>query len=176
MTVNPIGISNSNQSYDPTSFLTHMQQALAPVAQLFGESSDQLMSELQSGNTSLSALASSKGISQTDLVNAIKSGLQQAAPNNGTALSNTQLTNLANRIANRKHGHHRHREHKAHQELVKSHRRPLYAFWPRALLVSGCPAAPFSSAESTESCRAFFDDRELSTGRITHERWLPYSA
>jgi len=107
MTVNPIGISNPNQPYDPTSMQTRMQQALTPVAQLFGESSDQLMSELQSGHTSLSALAASKGISQTDLVNAIKSGLQQSAPN-GTTLSDTQLTNIANRIANHKHGGHHH--------------------------------------------------------------------
>jgi len=111
MTVNPIGISNPNQPIDPTSFQTRMQQALAPVAELFGESPDQLMSELQSGNTSLSALAASKGISQTDLVNTIKSGLQQSAPNNGTALSDTQLTNLADRIANRKHGVHHHHHH-----------------------------------------------------------------
>lgn len=107
MTVNPIGISNPNQPFDPTSFQTRMQQALSPVAQLFGESPDQLMSELQSGHTSLSALAASKGISQTDLVNAIKSGLQQSAPN-GSTLSDTQLTNLADRIARRKHGHHHH--------------------------------------------------------------------
>lgn len=80
-----------------------MQQGLAPVAQLFGESTDQLMSELSSGKTSLSALASQKGISQTDLIDAIKQGLQQNAPS-GQTPSDSQLTNMANRIANHKHG------------------------------------------------------------------------
>src|SRR5882762_9383434 len=87
MTISPIGASNPSAALDPTAFRTRMQQALAPVAQLFGESSDQLMSELDSGKTSLSALASQKGVSQTDLLNAIKSGLQQTAAPNGTAPS-----------------------------------------------------------------------------------------
>lgn len=107
-TINPIGVSNLNQATDPTGFQTRMQQALAPVAQLFGESTDQLTSELSSSNTSLSALASQKGISQTDLLNAIKQGLQQAAPSNGQTASDTQLTNLATRIANHRHGGHHH--------------------------------------------------------------------
>jgi hypothetical protein len=84
---------------------------MGPVASLFGESPDQLMQELQSGHTSLSALAQQKGISQTDLVNAIKQGLQSTSANNGApALSDAQLTNIANRIANHRHGggHHHH--------------------------------------------------------------------
>ena len=111
MTVNPIGISNPNQPYDPNSFQTRMQQALAPVAQLFGESSDQLMSELQSGNTSLSALATQKGVSQSDLISAIKQGIQQTSANGSPTLSDNQLTNIANRIANHKHGGHHHHHH-----------------------------------------------------------------
>ena len=109
--INPIGSTNPNQQVDPTDFRTRMQQALAPVAQLFGETTDQLMSELQSGKTSLSALAQSKGVSQTDLVNAIKQGLSQNASSNGQTLSDSQLTNIANRIANQVHGaggHHHH--------------------------------------------------------------------
>ncbi len=108
MTINPIGISNPNQAIDPTSFQTRMQQTLAPVAQLFGESSDQLMSELDSGSTSLSVLASQKGISQTDLINTIKQGLQQSATSNGQTPSDSQLTNMAARIAGHKHGGHHH--------------------------------------------------------------------
>jgi hypothetical protein len=65
MTVNPIGITNPNPALDPSSFQTRMQQALSPVATLFGESTDQLMAELNSG---------------------------------------PQLTNIANRIANHRHG------------------------------------------------------------------------
>jgi hypothetical protein len=108
MTINPIGAANPNQAIDPTTFQNQMQQALAPVAQLFGESNDQLMTELSSGQTSLSALASQKGVSQTDLLNAIKSGLQQTSASNGQSVSDTQATNIANRIASHKHGGHHH--------------------------------------------------------------------
>lgn len=110
MTISPIGASNPNQQLDPTAFRTQMQQSLAPVAQLFGESSDQLMSELNSNKTSLSDLATQKGVSQTDLLTAVKAGLRQTAASNGQTPSDTQLTNIANRVANHKHGggHHPH--------------------------------------------------------------------
>jgi len=108
--INPIGATNPTNPTQPldATFQSRMQQALAPVASLFGETPDQLMSELNSGNTSLSALAAQKGVSQTDLVNAIKQGLQSTAPANGQAPSDTQLTNIANRIANHRHGGHHH--------------------------------------------------------------------
>jgi hypothetical protein len=108
MTINPIGTSIPNPTVEPASFQTRLQQALAPVAQLFGESSDQLMSELDSGHTSLSKLAAQKGVTQTDLGSAIKQGLQQSAASNGQSLSDSQLTNIANRIANHRHGGHHH--------------------------------------------------------------------
>jgi hypothetical protein len=109
MTVTGISGTTPNQPIDQQPWAARFQQGMAPVAQLFGESPDQLMSELNSGQTSLSALAQQKGISQTDLVNAIKSGLQQSAPNGGANMSDSQLTNIANRIANHKHhGHHHH--------------------------------------------------------------------
>ncbi len=68
------------------------------------------MSELNSNKTSLSDLATQKGVSQTDLLTAIKAGLQQTAASNGQTPSDTQLTNIANRVANHKHGggHHHH--------------------------------------------------------------------
>ena len=67
------------------------------------------MQELQSGQTSLSTLAQQKGVSQTALVDAIKQGLQASSASNGApALTDTQLTNIANRIANHKHGGHHH--------------------------------------------------------------------
>lgn len=112
MTISGIGGATQIQAsggVDPSSWLTQMQQTLGPVAQLFGESAQQLMSDLQSGRTSLSQLAQSKGISQTDLSNAIQQGLQQSSTNNGGQLSSTQLTNLANMIANRVHGGHHHK-------------------------------------------------------------------
>ncbi len=106
--INNAALLDPSQTVAASSWQTRMQQALGPVAQLFGESAQQLMSDLQSGKTSLSALAQSKGISQTDLLNAIKQGLQQSSANGGPQLSDTQLTNLTNTIANRVHGHHHH--------------------------------------------------------------------
>jgi len=107
------GISDATQiqasgGVDPTNWLMQMQQTLGPVAQLFGESTQQLMNDLQSGKTSLSQLAQSKGIPQTALLSAIEQGLQQSSSNSGHQLSATQLTNLANGIANRVHGGHHH--------------------------------------------------------------------
>jgi hypothetical protein len=111
MNINSVGGGVQPQQADNSVFQSRMQQAFAPVAQLFGESSDQLMSELQSGNTSLTDLAKAKGISQDDLVNAIKQGISQtqSSGNGALSLSDTQLTNIATRIANHKHGHHHQR-------------------------------------------------------------------
>ena len=88
---------------DQNDFRTRMQQSMAPVAQLFGMSSDQLMSAVKASGKSLADYASSKGISSADLTAAIKQGLQNSAPN-GVQLSDSQLTNLAQRIENHKPG------------------------------------------------------------------------
>jgi hypothetical protein len=109
MNINSVGGGTQPQQAENSVFQARMQQAFAPVAQLFGESTDQLMSELQSGKTSLTDLAKTKGISQGDLVNAIKQGISQTAQSGAPALSDTQLTNIATRIANHKHGHHHQR-------------------------------------------------------------------
>ena len=88
---------------DQNDFRTRMQRSMAPVAQLFGMSSDQLMSAVKASGKSLADYASSKGISSTDLTAAIKQGLQNSAPN-GVQLSDSQLTNLAQRIESHKPG------------------------------------------------------------------------
>jgi hypothetical protein len=87
----------------PSDFRARMQQSLAPVAKLFGMTSDQLMSAVKSSGGSLADYAASKGISNADLTAAIKQGLQDNAPN-GVQLSDTQLTNLAQRIEHHKPG------------------------------------------------------------------------
>ena len=98
------GVNQTNQA----AWQQRMEQAMGPVAQLFGESPEQLMQQLQSGSTSLSALAQSKGISQSDLLTAIQKGLQSAG-GPASSMSATQLANLSNTIANRvHHGHHHH--------------------------------------------------------------------
>ncbi len=84
-------------------FRTRMEQSMAPVAQLFGMTSDQLMTAVKASGGSLADYAASKGISSTDLTAAIKQGLQNNAPN-GVQLSDSQLTNLAQRIENHKPG------------------------------------------------------------------------
>ena len=84
-------------------FRTRMQQGLAPVAKLFGMSTQQLMSAVQESGGSLADYAASKGISSDSLLAAIKQGLQANAPD-GAQLSDDQLTNIANRIANRQPG------------------------------------------------------------------------
>ena len=106
MTVSGIGgvsAALANTGVDQTSWQSRMQQMLGPVAQLFGMSATQLQQSLQSGE-SLNDMASSHGISQTDLNAAIKQGIQSAQPAGAAPLSDTQLTNIANRIA----GHHHH--------------------------------------------------------------------
>ena len=93
------GVTGANQN----DFRTRMQQAMAPVAQLFGMSTDDLMNAVKASGGSLADYAASKGVSSTDLTAAIKQGLQANAPN-GVQLSDSQLTNLAQRIENHKPG------------------------------------------------------------------------
>jgi hypothetical protein len=107
--VSGVGGGQQNMGVDPSTFQSQIASTLGPVAQLFGESTTQLESDLQTQGTSLSSLAQSKGVSQSDLLNAIQQGLQQTASANGQTLSSSQLTNIANRIANHTHGHHHHR-------------------------------------------------------------------
>lgn len=114
MTVSAIGGASQpwgTQGVDTNDWRARVQQTMGPVAQLFGESPQQLIGDLQGAQTSLSSLATSKGVSQTDLLDAIQQGLQQSSANGGPQLSPSQMTNLANTIAHRVHhgGHHHHR-------------------------------------------------------------------
>lgn len=110
MNVAAVGGTTSSTAVDPstqTDFRTRMEQAMAPVANLFGMTSDQLMSAVQQSGESLADYAAAHGVSKDQLTAAIKQGLQQNAPN-GVQLSDTQLTNLADRIENHKGGGHHH--------------------------------------------------------------------
>jgi hypothetical protein len=92
-----------------------MSKAMAPVADALGMSGDELRDALQ-GGTTLDQLASSKGVSHTDLVSAITKGLQDARP--AGAPAGVDLSKLADDIASgvkgpgHHHGHH-HRADKA---------------------------------------------------------------
>ena len=71
-----------------------MSTAMDATAQLLGTTTTALATSLQSGQT-LAQIASSKGISQDDLVKAISSALQQADSN----LSADQATQMATTLA-----------------------------------------------------------------------------
>lgn len=73
--------------------------ALTDTAQLLGISTTQLSSDLQSGKT-LSSLATSAGVSSSDLVSSVETDLKANAPAGAPALSDTQLANMATNIVN----------------------------------------------------------------------------
>ena len=163
MTVNAISntaLLDPSQNVD-TSWQTRMQQALGPVAQLFGESAQQLEGDLQSGKTSLSALAQSKGVSQTDLVNAIKQGLQQSSANGGPQLSDSQLTNIANGVANRVHGGHHHH-----------HAGGVSPFDPASGTASGTSASGVGSADPSSGSSATGSSAGSPTLQLDVERLM----
>ena len=91
-----------------------IRRAVELVAQLRAERDAAVAEPLPSGQVliaeqtgeSLNDIASSQGVSQTDLTNAIKQGIQQAQPAGAAPLSDTQLTNIANRVAGHHHHHH----------------------------------------------------------------------
>jgi uncharacterized protein YidB (DUF937 family) len=71
-----------------------MAAGMQAAAQTLGVSTDELTSSLKSGQ-SLTSLASSKGVSQDDLITAISTALQQS----DTSLSSDQASQIATRIA-----------------------------------------------------------------------------
>ena len=73
--------------------------SLDNTAQLLGLTSSQLSTDLQSGTT-LSQLASQKGVSSSSLISSIESDLTANAPQGASAPSSTQLTQMATNIAN----------------------------------------------------------------------------
>jgi|GEM_PF-2617931 len=95
-------------------FRDNMAQVMSSVAKLFQMSPDQLQGTL-AGGQSLGDLATSKGVSRDDLINAIKQGLQAPTTAAGTGghnapqFTDTQLDASANRIADHVPGaHHQH--------------------------------------------------------------------
>ena len=86
--------------------------SLDNTAKLLGTTADDLRGQLQSGKT-LDDLASAKGVSSSDLINAVKSDLQANKPAGAPDLSDDQLTRMATDVAagkgpGRAHGHHHH--------------------------------------------------------------------
>lgn len=69
------------------------------LAKLLGLSGSELSGQLQSGKT-LSALASEKGVSSSELVKTIETELSSRRPAGAPELSSSQLTQMATNIAN----------------------------------------------------------------------------
>jgi hypothetical protein len=95
------GVSDVNRP-DPTATKERMTKAMQPAAELLGMSNDDLKAALEQGQ-SLSDIATAKGVSRDDLLAVIKAGLKNNAPEGAPELSETQLDNLASRIADRSH-------------------------------------------------------------------------
>ena len=89
-----------------------MAAAVSAVSSLFLMSSAQLTSALASGQ-SMTSIATAKGVSSSDLMTAIKTGVQQGAPQGSAAPGGSVLTKIASNIAQHTGsvtgGHHRHR-------------------------------------------------------------------
>lgn len=73
--------------------------AMTAVAGLLSMSTDQLGAALAAGQ-SMSSLASAKGVSGADLMSAIKTGVQDGAPQGAAAPTDTVLNKIATNIAN----------------------------------------------------------------------------
>ena len=77
MTISPIDMGSVQQTQSPRH---HAHGAMAAAAQLLDRQLSDIRTALQSGQ-SLTDLATSKGISQDDLVKALATALQKSSPN-----------------------------------------------------------------------------------------------
>ena len=73
--------------------------SMSNTAQLLGISTNQLSSDLQSGQT-LNSLASTARVSSSNLLSSVEADLKANAPQGAPALSGTQLTGMATNIIN----------------------------------------------------------------------------
>jgi hypothetical protein len=73
--------------------------SMSNTAQLLGVSTNQLSSDLQSGQT-LSSLASTAGVSSSNLLSSVEADLKSNAPQGAPSLSGTQLAGIATNIIN----------------------------------------------------------------------------
>jgi hypothetical protein len=106
MSVSAIGASTTWQVGETRPQRPDPSKVLEPAAKALGMTTDDLRAQLASGKT-LDDLAQQDGVSNADLINAIKQGLQAAARQGAPALSETQLTQMATGIAaGKQHRHH----------------------------------------------------------------------
>jgi len=84
----------------------HGHRDMSGLAQRLGVSTDDLETARKNGQ-SLSDFATSKGISQNDLLSAVKEELKANKPDGAPDLSDDELTAIANRMIDAKPGHRR---------------------------------------------------------------------
>lgn len=75
-----------------------MRGAVSGAAQLLKMNAGDLSTMLNAGQ-SLAAIATSKGVARSDLLDAIKQGVQHATPQGATGVSGSLLDRIAGRIA-----------------------------------------------------------------------------
>ena len=111
MSISAIGSSlNDQQLYSQQTQRRWQPPNLTDTAQLLGISTSALSSDLQSGQT-IKSLASSAGVSSSDLLSAVQSDLQANAPSGAPALSSSQLQQFATNLINGTGGRHHHHAH-----------------------------------------------------------------
>lgn len=98
MSISPVS-GGSSTVWSAQSQAPRTPPPMTSTAQLLGVSTSQLSQDLQSGTT-LSSLASQANVSQSSLLSAVESDLQSHAPQGASALSSSQLTQIATNIAN----------------------------------------------------------------------------
>jgi hypothetical protein len=116
MTLSPISNTSALSSTQGVEGQFHQARAkvLSAVADKLNMSVDQLKSQLSTGK-SLTDVAKANNLSQTDLMSTISSALQGA-----NLPAGTDLTAMADRIANHVGGHHRHSDAAASAPLTAS--------------------------------------------------------
>jgi outer membrane receptor protein involved in Fe transport len=102
MTISALGSSSSMSALTQTSGTQRPKGPPADTfentAQLLGLSTDDLKTQLDSGET-LSSLATAKGVSDDDLLASVKQDLKTHKPDGAPDLSDDQLTQMASGIA-----------------------------------------------------------------------------
>jgi lambda repressor-like predicted transcriptional regulator len=96
-TTTPVQWQTGTTPSPPPDFGKNMQS----VADLFGMSTDDLKSQLQSGK-SLADIAQSKGVSRDTLVSTLEKSMQANAPANAPAGFASQLDNIVNHMVDHK--------------------------------------------------------------------------
>jgi hypothetical protein len=98
MNVSAVG-SGSEQLWGLQGSQRPQQPSFSNSAQLLGLSSQQLQSDLQSGQT-LGSLAQQQGVSSSSLLSSVEQDMKTNAPQGASSLSSSQLQNIATNIIN----------------------------------------------------------------------------